>query len=112
MKVANKCSFELIAFGWHKSIRSVECGEDVRIPSGEVTEVNGPLLSAIGGTKCYLLIPGEIICHEMPDDARSFQIMRGAPLNYSGGGRGIMVRHYADALDKRSIALRNIHTAY
>ncbi|MHB1163015.1 MAG: hypothetical protein ACYCZZ_00575 [Minisyncoccota bacterium] len=106
MKVTNECSFELIAFGWHKSIRSIGYGDDVRIPAGDMAEVNGPLLSVIDGEKYYLFIPGEIICREKPDGAHGFQVVRGAPLGYSGGGRGIVVRHFADEPDPHVIAWR------
>ncbi|QQR78432.1 MAG: hypothetical protein IPJ68_05135 [Candidatus Moraniibacteriota bacterium] len=93
MKVINKTSYPIIAFGYH-----VEQGyaEDVTIQPGESADVSGPYVGEMGGGDCYIHLEGAITCHEGPDDDHGFQVVRGTQLCLSADGRGVTVRHHLD----------------
>lgn len=97
MKVYNSCTFPIKAFGFH-----VECGYgvDVLISARESLDVSGPYLGEMGGGDCYVVITGEITCHESPDDDNGFQVLRGHPLSLQSGDVGITVRHYEDETEE------------
>lgn len=77
MKIENRTSHELIAFGW-----SIEhgFGKMTSIPSGESADIAGPYIGEMGGGSCHIDIPGEIICHEKPEEEKKFQVVLGNEL--------------------------------
>jgi hypothetical protein len=93
MKVTNKASFEVIAFGWHKLKGR---GVDVRISPGETAEVNGPRIVETGDRIHEVSLTGSIICHAEPDDERGFELLPGKILSVGGMVRGVTIRHHLD----------------
>ncbi len=93
MKVTNKASFPIRAFGFH-----IErgYGTDTHIQPGESADIIGPYLGEMGGGSCRVVIPGEITCHESPDDNDKFGIARGKPVHLQMDAVGVTVRHYLD----------------
>lgn len=95
MKVINKASFPVIAFGWDTRI---DYGDDVRIEPGHSAEVLGPYLGEMGGGDCHIALLGsDIICHDGPDEGDSFHISEGNQINLQEGTHGITIRHYAES---------------
>jgi hypothetical protein len=88
MKVTNKASFEVIAFGWHKLKGR---GTDVHIRPGETAEVNGPLIHEMGDRIHEVPLTGRITCHEAPDDEQGFQLVQGETLSVGGMVRGVTI---------------------
>ena len=103
MKVLNKTSFSLIAFGWHEDIGY---GDDVTILPGETGEVNGPYLGEMGGGDCHVALVGELVCQEAPDDKTGLQVLKDQPLSLGGGNRGITIRHHLNVPEGFVIAWR------
>jgi len=93
MKVTNSTRYTLTAFGWHLG---AGYGDDVPIGSGKTREVLGPCLGEMDGSECHIIIPGEIVCQEEPDDNNGFQVGLGNQLNLGAGEVGITVRHYTE----------------
>lgn len=93
MKVTNNTSASLIAFGWHLVLGY---GEDLLINPGETKEVLGPFLGETDDLKCYVALPGDIVCQEKVDDMHGFQVGVGQQLNLKNGGVGVTVRHYSE----------------
>lgn len=78
MKVTNKASFPVKAFGFHDKYGF---GDDVYINPGESAEVKGPSLGETEGNLRHVHVPGEIICHEGDDkDNGFFNIGYDAPI--------------------------------
>lgn len=97
MKVHNRCSYPLIAFGWHAT---KGYALDVTIPIGATADVNGPYLGEMGGGSCYVALLGEITCHDDPDNEKGFHVGLGEPLSLDeGGDRGVTVRHHTDPVE-------------
>ena len=96
MKVANNCSYDLIAFGWDTRLGY---GDDVTILTGQSVDVSGPFIGEMGGGNCHLVLEGEIVCHEGEDDENGMHVSRGNPLPLQSGTSGITVRHHLDERD-------------
>lgn len=96
MKVANKTSFSITAFGWHE-LKGY--GDDIHIPPGETAEVNGPYLGEMGGGSCHVALDGEVVCQETSNDAHGFLVAQGHPIRLANGDHGITIRHHADAAE-------------
>ena len=103
MKITNKASYAIIAFG---VATQHGYGEDVRIEPGQTANVSGPYIGEMDGGKCFIHIEGEITCQETPDDDIGFQVVRGGPLCLQSGDRGITARHHADAPEPHVIQWR------
>lgn len=103
MKVTNKASFDIIAFGVHVP---KGYGDDVTIPPGETAEISGPYVGEMGDGSCYIHLDGEVTCQEEPDDDNGLQIGRGNPICLQGGNRGVTIRHYADEPEAHVTAWR------
>lgn len=97
MKVTNKTSYPVIAFGTETKLGY---GEDVTIPPSESADVSGPYVGEMGGGDCYIHLAGEITCHDGPDDDNGFQVVQGTPLCLLADGRGVTVRHHLDELEQ------------
>ena len=100
MKIENRTNYELTAFGW-----SIEhgFGKMTSIPSGESADIDGPYLGETGDGSCHIDIPGEIICHEKPDEEKKFQVFLGKELALKiTHDLGVTVLHRDD--EKRIIA--------
>lgn len=93
MKITNNASFPVVAFCWDINLG---LGTDVTIEPGDTGEVQGPYLGEMGGGSCYLVVEGDIVCQEAPDDKNVFQVIPGKPLVLANSGRGVTVRHYSD----------------
>lgn len=93
MKIFNKTSQDLIAFGWHTEHGY---GNDVKIVPGQSADISGPYLGGMGGGSCYITIEGEIACQEEPDDDNGFQVIAGGQLNLQAGNKGVTVRHHSE----------------
>lgn len=106
MKVTNKASFEVIAFGWHKLKGR---GEDVRISPGATGEVNGPHIFEMDDRKHEVALTGEITIHEPPDDGQGFQLVQGETLSVGGMVRGVTIRHHLDELPARYVTEWRMH---
>ena len=97
MKINNECSFPVIAFGWH---RIHGYGQAEIVEKGIYKEITGPFIGVMGGGRCNLALPGEITCHEGPDDDFRFQVLDGRQLNLSiDETTGITIRHYLNDLE-------------
>lgn len=110
MKVTNKATFDVLAFGWHNARGP---GDDVRIPAGTSAEVNGPYLGEMGGGSCTLLLAGEVTCQETPDDDNGVQVLPGKPLFLGADDRGITIRHHQEPAEDSVLEWRecNQHRA-
>jgi hypothetical protein len=93
MKIFNNASFDLIAFGWHTKHGY---GDDVIIKPGQFADVLGPYIGEMGGGRCRIVIEGEIICHETPDDKNGFQVIADNQLTLQAGDRGVTIRHFSE----------------
>lgn len=93
MIVKNKTSFNIIAVCWH---RKHGPGKAVEISPGESSEVKGPYLGEMGGGSCHILIEGEIICHEGPDDENGFHVSKGEKLDVGAEEKGLTVFHHSE----------------
>lgn len=93
MKINNNTSSNLIAFGWHAKYGY---GDDVEINPNQSAEVSGPYIGEMGGGSCHIVIEGEIVCQETPDDDNGFQVIAGNQLNLQAGDKGITVRHFSE----------------
>ncbi len=96
MKVTNKTTFPVIVVCWH---RGHGYGEEETIQPGETAEVLGPYLGMMGVGHCHVEVPGEIICHEDPDDEdERYHVSKGNQLVLSGEERGTTVRHHEEEI--------------
>lgn len=95
MKVTNKTSFEVIAFGWHKLKGR---GTDVHIRPGATAEVNGPDVVEMDDRRHEVSLTGRITCHEEPDDDCGFELLPGKTVSVGGMVRGVTVRHHLDEM--------------
>jgi hypothetical protein len=104
MKVTNNTSFPVIAFGYE-----IErgYGEDVMIPAGETKEVSGPYIGDMGGGRCYVAIPDELVCQEEPDNDVGLQIGKGVPIYLLDGNLGITIRHKEDPEEEHTRLARD-----
>ncbi|HOW60653.1 MAG TPA: hypothetical protein P5548_00950 [Candidatus Moranbacteria bacterium] len=93
MRIINKTSFNLIAFGWHTKYGY---GNDVEIKTGQFADISGSYIGEMGGGSCCIAIEGEVICQETPDDENGFQVIPGSQLNLQAGDKGITVRHFSE----------------
>jgi len=103
MKVTNRAQYPLIAFGVDTR-RGY--GRDVTILPDETREVSGPYLGEMDGDSCHIHIPGNIACHEAPDDENAFQVLEGMPLCLRADHLGVTVRHHLDAVEPQVAAWR------
>ena len=108
MKIINKTSFEVIAFGWHNK---KGYGDDVPILPGQSVEVNGPYLGEMDGGKCYIALDGEIICHEGPDCDVGLHIAKNKLIALKNGDNGVTIRHCEDELEPQVAEWRREKTA-
>ena len=95
MKVTNRTSYPLIAFGWHLQ---KGYGEDVAVAPGASVEVSGPYLGDMKGEPCYIHLAGSITCQEGSDDGNGFQVACGKQLSLRGHSTesGITIRHHSE----------------
>lgn len=104
MKVTNNASFPVRAFGFHTE-RGY--GKDTNINPGKSADILGPYLGEMDGGSCRVVIPGEIICHEYPDDDNNYSIAPGNPVHLRDGDIGVTIRHYLDDPEPHVTAWRN-----
>lgn len=97
MLITNQTTYTIIAFCWHTRHGY---GADTEIKAGETVDVFGPYLGKMGEGNAYVIVEGEINCHETEDDDKGFRVSRGQHLALKSGDRGVTVRHY---LDKRDV---------
>lgn len=90
MQVTNNTTFSIVAYCWHKVYGH---GEAEVIKPGETQEVSGPLIADTDEGKGYIHVPGEITCHETPDDKNGFQVTPEIPLNLEADKKGITVQY-------------------
>ena len=96
MKVINRTSSKLIAFGWHMKYGY---GDDMEINSGQSVEVLGPYVGEMGGEDCHVALAGsEIVCHDGPDSRDGFHVSLGNPLTLQGEDdeTGVSIRHHSE----------------
>ena len=98
MQVINNSSYQLIAFGWHKS---VGYGEEVVIDPGASVDVKIPSIKFIGEMNGEESLQG-ISCQETRDDTNGFHVSRGKKLVLALGEQGVTIRHHLDETDRPS----------
>lgn len=92
MKITNRTSFVVIAFGWRKGVPwSKAFSEDVLISPGAVGEVNPPPNSQ--GEQEEDCVRAEVVCQESPNDHVGWEIADGKPIFASRGHYGVTIRH-------------------
>lgn len=97
MKVTNNTTEAIIACTWHATYGP---GDDIQIEPGETKESRGPFIGEMGGGDCYLILPGEIICHEKEDDENNFQVIKGSQLELTEDGvQGVTIRHFSENIE-------------
>ena len=102
MKVFNRTSFPLIAYGVQEKMGR---GEEAMIRPGESANVNGPKIKHLRGGVGYIPIFGELTCHNFLDDCDSnkFHVAKGKPIHYRAGKIHVIIRHFEDEDPKKDL---------
>jgi len=93
MYVINQCSYAIIAFCWDDRYGY---GQDVRIESGEVEIIPGPIKVKDGDHHYREVMKMQVKCMENADNVFKFQVLPGEQLCIGHGPTGITIRHHSE----------------